>query len=107
MLFFTLIIGDDDVKDIHGQTNQHTYIVFFFILLILHLFFTASFRFFLSSRAAYKIHSKIIGFNTIIIGSNGNAVSIYNEIENQEKSSGNKFVGFIPVIESNSFAHTP
>ncbi|MEI6683193.1 MAG: sugar transferase [Bacteroidota bacterium] len=90
ILFFTLILDDRII-------NQHTYIEFFFILLMLHLFFTGSFRFFLTSRAAYKIHYKIIGFNTIIIGSNGNAVSIYNEIENQEKSSGNKFVGFINV----------
>ena len=90
ILFFTLILDDRII-------NQHTYIEFFFILLMLHLFFTGSFRFFLTSRATYKIHYKIIGFNTIIIGSNGNAVSIYNEIENQEKSSGNKFVGFINV----------
>ena len=90
ILFFTLIL-DDRIID------QHTYIQFFFVLLVLHLFFTGFFRFFLTSRAASKIHYKLIGFNTIIIGSNGNAVSIYNEIENQEKSSGNKFVGFINV----------
>ena len=90
ILFFTLILDDVII-------NQHTYVEFFFILLILHLFFTGGFRFFLTSRAANKIHRKIIGFNTIVIGSNGNAVSIYNEIENQVKSSGNKFVGFINV----------
>ena len=38
-----------------------------------------------------------MGFNTLIVGSNGNAVAIYNEIENQEKSSGNRFVGFVNV----------
>ncbi|MEI6174825.1 MAG: sugar transferase [Bacteroidota bacterium] len=90
ILFFTLILDDIII-------NQRTYVEFFFVLLLLHLFFTGSFRFFLTSHAAYKIHHKIIGFNTIIIGSNGNAVSIYEEIENQEKSSGNKFVGFINV----------
>ena len=90
ILFFTLILDDVII-------NQHTYVEFFFILFSLHLFFTASLRFFLTSQAANKIHHKIIGFNTIIIGSNGNAVSIYEEIENQEKSSGNKFVGFINV----------
>lgn len=90
IIFFTLIL-DDVIID------QHTYLEFFLILLFLHLFFTASFRFILTSRAAYKIHHKLIGFNTILIGSNGNAVSIYEEIENQEKSSGNKFIGFINV----------
>lgn len=78
-------------------TTQRTYIEFFFVLFILHLLFTASFRFILTSRTAYRIHNKIIGFNTIIVGSNGNAISIYREIENQEKSSGNKFIGFINV----------
>lgn len=90
VMFFTIIVDDIII-------NQHTYAEFFLILFMLHLFFTASFRFFLTSRAAFKIHHKLIGFNTIIIGSNGNAVSIYREIENQEKSSGNNFIGFINV----------
>lgn len=90
ILFFTLIIDDVII-------TQRNYLEFFLILFIFHLFFTASFRLYLTSRAAYKIHNKVIGFNTILIGSNGNALSIYHEIENQEKSSGNKFVGFINV----------
>jgi len=88
IIFFTLILDDIII-------SNRTYIQFFFALLILHLFFTASFRFILTSRTAFKIHNKKLGFNTIIVGSNGNAVSIYDEIENQVKSSGNKFVGFV------------
>jgi len=90
IIFFTLIL--DDVI-----LTQRTYAEFFFILFFMHLFFTAGFRLILTSKTAYKIHHKIIGFNTIVLGSNGNAISIYNEIENQEKSSGNKFIGFINV----------
>ena len=90
IIFFTLILDDVII-------TQRTYIEFFFILFLLHLFFTASFRFILTSHTAYRIHNKIIGFNTIIVGSNGNALSIYKEIENQEKSSGNKFIGFVNV----------
>jgi exopolysaccharide biosynthesis polyprenyl glycosylphosphotransferase len=96
ILFFTLIL-DDDIK-----TNKN-YIEFFFVLLALHLVLTASFRFILTSSTAYKIHNKIIGFNTIIVGSNGNAVAIYHEIENQVKSSGNHFVGFVNVEGYNSY----
>jgi len=88
VIFFTLILDDVII------TNR-TYLQFYFSLFFLHLFFTASFRMFLTSRTAYKIHHKIIGFNTIIIGSNGNAISIYKDIENQEESSGNKFIGFV------------
>ncbi|HNW73711.1 MAG TPA: sugar transferase [Bacteroidales bacterium] len=99
ILFFTLILDDVII-------SQRNYAEFFFILIFLHLFFTAGFRFFLTSRAAYKIHHKIIGFNTIIIGSNGNAVNIYHEIENQVKSSGNRFVGFINVEDYSQYKLT-
>jgi len=88
IIFFTLILDDIII-------SNKTYIQFFFALLLLHLFFTASFRFILTSRTAFKIHNKKLGFNTIIVGSNGNAVSIYEEIENQLRSSGNRFVGFV------------
>jgi len=90
IIFFALILDD-------MITTQRTYLEFFFVLFILHLFFTSAFRLILTSRTAYRIHNKIIGFNTIIVGSNGNALSIYREIENQEKSSGNKFIGFVNV----------
>jgi len=90
ILFFTLILDDVII-------NNKTYIEFFFALLGFHLLFTASFRVLLTSNTAYKIHNKIMGFNTIIVGSNGNAVAIYHEIENQEKSSGNRFIGFVNV----------
>lgn len=96
ILFFTLIL-DDVIR------NQHTYLEFFVILLLLHLFFTGLFRFLLTSSTASKIQKKTIGFNTIIIGSNGNAVSIFEEIENQEKSSGNKFIGFINVEDYSQY----
>jgi len=87
-IFFSLILDDVII------TNR-TYLQFYFSLFFLQLFFTASFRLFLTSRTAYKIHNKIIGFRTIIVGSNGNAISIYKDIENQEVSSGNMFIGFV------------
>ncbi len=90
VIFFVLILDDVII-------TQRTYAEFFFMLFFLHLFFTALFRFILTSITAYKIQHKIIGFNTLMVGSNGNAVSIYKEIENQEKSSGNRFVGFVSV----------
>jgi len=87
-IFFTLILDDVII------TNR-TYLQFYFALLFFQLALTASFRFFLTSRIAYKIHHKLIGFTTIIVGSNGNAISIYKDIENQEESSGNNFIGFV------------
>ena len=70
VIFFTLILDDVII-------NNRTYLQYYFALLLLQLVFTASFRFYITSRTTYKIHHGLIGFNTIIVGSNGNAVSIY------------------------------
>lgn len=88
VIFFSLILDDVII-------NNRTYLQFYFALFFLHFGFTAAFRLFLTSRIAYKIHHKLIGFTTIIIGSNGNAISIFKDIENQEESSGNNFIGFV------------
>lgn len=90
IIFFSLILDDIII-------SNHTYLKYFIVLFLLHLTFTALARFVISSRIAYKIHHRIIGFRTIIVGSNGNAVAIYKEIESQERSSGNKFIGFVNV----------
>jgi exopolysaccharide biosynthesis polyprenyl glycosylphosphotransferase len=50
-----------------------------------------------------KIHRKEIGFNTVIVGSNGNALKIYKEIEEQKLSSGNIFVGFASVYDKDDY----
>jgi len=88
VIFFSLILDDVII------TNR-TYLQFYFTLFFLHLFFTASFRFYLTSRTAYKIQNRIIGFKTILVGSNGNAISIYKDINEQKISSGNRFIGFV------------
>ena len=64
----------------------------FFILLITHFFITYIPRLIITTKAAKKIHNKIIGFPTIIIGNNSKAIKLYNDIENQEISSGNKIM---------------
>lgn len=92
IIFFFLILDDQVVS----YTN---YYKSFFILLCLHFFFTFLFRFIQQSRIAYQIQHRVIGFKTILIGSNGSAVSIYNEINNQVHTAGNKFVGFVYVKE--------
>jgi len=88
ILFFALII-DDIIDEYHNYYNS------ILVLFCCHFIPTYTLRLILTSITTYKIHNKIIGFNTIIVGSNGNAIGIFNEIENQEKSSGNHFVGFV------------
>ena len=96
VIFFTLIL-DDEIK------TYINYYQSFLVLLSLQFFITYTPRLILSSITAVRIHNKTIGFNTVIVGSNGNAISIYNEIENQDKSSGNIFVGFVHAVEYPSY----
>ena len=96
LIFFALILDDIIV-------NNRTYLDFFFALFIFHFFLTASCRFVLSSITAHRIHHKQIGFPTIMVGSNGNAIKIFKEIESQEISSGNKFIGFVNAIGYDSY----
>ncbi|PKP34669.1 MAG: sugar transferase [Bacteroidetes bacterium HGW-Bacteroidetes-17] len=77
-----------------GVKYQPTLILF---LIFWMLFLAVNFlpRIFITSITAYKIHKRMIGFKTIIVGNNGNAIQIYQALENQEKSTGNIIVGFV------------
>ncbi|MBU0487403.1 MAG: sugar transferase [Bacteroidetes bacterium] len=92
VLFFALLL-DDTVLSYKGYYRS------FFLLFVCHFSITALFRIIITSIGAHKIHTKQMGFNTLIIGSNGKAVKIYNDVEAQEKSTGNRFVGFVTVFE--------
>jgi len=96
ILFFALILDDTIV-------SYRNYYESVLVLFTLHFVPTYLFRLILTSITAYRIHHKIIGFNTIVVGSNGNAISIFNEIENQEKSSGNRFIGFVNAVDYNDY----
>ncbi len=74
-----------------------------FLFLMLHVFFTATFRFILSTRIIRKIHNREIGFNTIIIGSQKRASEIAGELESQKKSAGNKLIGFVNVSNHDDY----
>jgi len=94
IIFFTLLL-DDKI------TNYKTYYHTFFVLLGLHFGLTALFRFMLSSNLAHKIQKRIIGFNTILVGSSIKAINLFNEFESQRISQGNKFIGYVHVDETN------
>jgi exopolysaccharide biosynthesis polyprenyl glycosylphosphotransferase len=98
IIFFTLIL--DDIEFLISYKGYYQFVI---VLFVLHFTLTFLGRFILSSITAHKIHNRIIGFPTLIIGSNGNATSIYKEIEGQEKSSGNKFIGFVHVNGDHDF----
>jgi exopolysaccharide biosynthesis polyprenyl glycosylphosphotransferase len=94
LIFFFLILDDQVI-------SYRNYYLYFFVLFSLHFVLTYSLRLFLTSRTTYRIHRKIIGFNTLLIGSNGGAIKVFNEMENQDKASGNNFIGFVDVNNGN------
>lgn len=90
VLFFALIL-DDTIR------SYSNYYLSFFTLFSFHFTLTYIPRLIITTHTTHKIHNRIIGFNTVIIGSNQQAVDTYLEIENQSRSSGNKIIGFVNV----------
>lgn len=95
VIFFTLIL--DDFID-----SYKNYYQLFFTLLVLHFSLTYIFRLIITTGTIHRIHKREIGFNTIIIGNNENALKIYNEMASQVRPAGNKFVGFVGVENTNT-----
>ncbi|MDY6800587.1 MAG: sugar transferase [Bacteroidota bacterium] len=95
-IFFILLLDDQIAHYKH-------YYKLFSALTAIHFFITYIPRLIITSITNHKIHTRKIGFNTIIIGSNKKAIDIYQKIENQKQSVGNKFVGFISLEEKNSY----
>jgi len=89
IIFFALLIND----------YNHTYYKSIAALFLIHFTLTAVVRFIITSQNAHKIHRRIYGFNSIIIGSGNKAVQIFNELEGMKKSMGNKFLGYISIEE--------
>jgi exopolysaccharide biosynthesis polyprenyl glycosylphosphotransferase len=97
VLFFVLIL-DDNVA------NYKNYYKLYAVLFCFHFVFTAISRLILSSYINYKIHSKKFGFETIILGSNENALKIYNEITSLKQGIGNKLIGFVRIEGKNGYS---
>ncbi len=96
VLFFFVIIDDF----VHSYEQLY---IFAAVLFFLQFIITAVFRIIITTLMVNKIHKGIIGFRTLIIGGNGKATGIYLDIQNQYISSGNKFVGFLNVNDSDNF----
>ncbi len=96
VIFFALILDDTIV-------NYRTYYSSFFTLLCLHFGVNFFFRFLITNRVVQKIHNRVIGFPTILVGGDSKAVQLYKELSLERKSSGNIFVGFVSVFEKKDF----
>ena len=94
ILFFTIIIDDF----VFSYTQYHK---LFVVLFLLQLFITFLFRLLILTRAKSQLESGQIGYKTIIVGSNQNAVELYTDISRRERSLGYHFVGFVQAVNIN------
>ncbi len=96
VLFFVLLLDDE----ISSYTQYYkSYIVLF----TLHFTLTELFRLILTTHTGLRIKNRKIGFNTLIIGSNENALDLYKEITSQKYSTGHQLVGFTHVNKSSNY----
>lgn len=96
-IFFALVL-DDVVPD------YRAYYPSTLTLFATHFGLTVLGRLVLSTITNSRIRNRKIGFNTILIGSNENALKLYTELEGQKRSWGHKFVGFVHVDNKNGYS---
>ncbi|MCH2200067.1 MAG: sugar transferase [Flavobacteriales bacterium] len=89
-LFFVLLLNDQ-------ITSYRDYYQSLLVLFGAHFLLTFTLRYMLTTRTVKRIHSREIGFNTIIVGGNERALAMYEEIKAMRKSPGFKFLGFVRV----------
>lgn len=97
VIFFTLLLDDTVI-------NYRTYYLSPLTLFFTHFLLTATGRMILTSITNGRIRNRQIGFRTVLIGSNANALKLFTELENQKKSWGNLFVGFVHVDSRNGYS---
>lgn len=90
ILFFLVLLDDEIASYVYYYKSL-------VVLFLLHFTFTFTFRIILTTQSVKRIHKRKIGFNTIIIGGNEEALHVYREMENMVPAPGFKFVGYVSV----------
>lgn len=96
VLFFAAIL-DDQIF------TYKMYYQSFITLFALQFGLTYLGRLIITSIVKHNIKTGKIWFNTIIVGSNDNAIAIYKEISEPQKPTGQRFVGFVSVYDKPSY----
>ncbi|MCF6366945.1 MAG: sugar transferase [Bacteroidales bacterium] len=92
IIIFFLLILDDVVfsyKDYYASAGA---------LFFIHFTLTYIPRLIFTSITISKIEKEKIGFNTLLIGSNGKALNLYKQLTSQDEKYGYRFVGFINIF---------
>ena len=96
VLFFVVIL-DDEVA------SYKSYYQSFIALFVLQFMMVYIPRVIITTTVIQRIRHKLIGFNTLIVGSNDNACAIYKEIEGEVKPSGRCIIGFLNVYDKTEY----
>lgn len=91
LIIFFVFLLDDQIK------NYKNYYESLFVLFSSHFIITLLFRLILTSRTVSLVHKGRIGFNTLIVGGNQQALSMFEEIRAMRSSPGFRFEGFVRV----------
>ncbi len=91
-LFFTLVL--DDII-----SSYRDYYYSFATLLSVHFILTYLPRNILTTRTIKQIRDGRLGFNTLLIGSNGKALKLLQAFSGHKKSAGYKFTGFVSIYD--------
>lgn len=99
ILFFTLLVKNV-IVDFHSyyESSGFLFTVQFLLCAVAHLLIT--------SHTNNQIHNRKIGFRTILVGSNQKAKQLFEDMEKQKQSAGNKFIGFVHIDRKNGFSDT-
>ena len=91
IILFFIIILDDEIAD------YRNYYTSFFTLFSTQFILTFLFRYVLISSTVHKIHNRVIGYNTLLVGGYKNALKLFTDLNNAKKSSGFLIQGFVNV----------
>ncbi|MFI5173119.1 MAG: sugar transferase [Chitinophagales bacterium] len=94
IIFFSLLL-DDYIQ------NYRDYYQIFFLLFFGQFLLTFIGRLVILTSAKRQLQKGVVSYNTIIIGSDQRAMSIYNEITRYKKSLGYAFTGYVEANGSN------
>lgn len=91
LLIFFLLLLDDTVQSYQDHYRS--------VLVLFSFQFSLTYipRLILTSLTIHKIRQGMIGFSTILVGGNGRALKINNDLSSRKKSPGNRIIGFVSV----------
>lgn len=90
-----------------AKGNYSIYYKEFLSLLIPQIFFTYCIRLVFLKKVKLQLNKGVVFFNTIIIGSNDTALSLYESIINNKEKTGYRITGFLNPGETTNLLHLP